>query len=283
MSDERSIIGNRRETKPIIILEETDFYKEKVLNYKPPITTRSKTKPKKNTPVSDPITPGNENFSLEDLADRYRISGVSYRNKICQVDIGKTLLPPGTQEEYAQRRIAALTSDNDLYAPSFPLLHAPIAALYQNKDGSFKDQIEEARAFLAGLISNKWITTLTRIKYMPAGQGQDIVIHNYKQPDSYEIQVNFIGPDGIITDTANTEKPLQALLDTKQTLSEIDEVYKWFRNLDSYIWRVDTKPERIDERVARFDADSDGSGFGCGWRVGDGSCSSLGVRAQKIL
>ena len=223
-------------------------------------------------------------FSIEDVADCYRISGMEYRNGICQIDISKALLPAGTQEEHAQGRKQAL-ANNDFYTPDFPLFHGVINALYQNREGPFKNQIESARASLSDLMNGKWLMTLTRIRYAPTGQ--DSVIHNYGQDDQYEAAIGFVGPDGVITKQETNAAPaLQALLSTQQSPQEIDQVYRWLRNKDAYLWRVNSRPEAIVERVAWFGAVSGGTSFGCdgGPR---GSDAAFGVRlcaagAKKI-
>ena len=225
------------------------------------------------------INPKNPNFSIEELEDYYKINGISYRNGMYSVDLSKTLQPQGTQEEHANNRIQAL-ENNTFYTPDYPLFHNIINTLYQNKEGEFQEQIEQTRTFLKELISGKGLMTLTRIKY--ATKGKDTIIHNYNQKDQYEIQTNFIGPDGDITkQETKAEKPIQSLLNTKQTPEEISNIYKWFRDLPVYIWRVNSTPKSVDERVARFDAGSDGSYLYCDWGP-QGSGSSAGVRANFL-
>ena len=193
---------------------------------------------------------GSIGFSIEDLNDFYRISGVSYRNGIHQVDVSKALLPSGTQDKHAQRRKKALT-DGSFYSPDFPLLHGIINALYQNREGSFKDQIESAKTSLSSLVDNKWLMTLTRVRYAP--NGQDSVINNYGQDDQHEITSSFAGPDGAVAKPeTNAGQALQALLSTQQPPQEINQVYRWFRNTDAYLWRVNNKPDKVIEHVARF-------------------------------
>ncbi len=225
-----------------------------------------------------PKSSRSSDFSLEDKTDHLLMNGLSYRNKIYPVDISKTLLPLGTQDEHAQRRKEALTN-NSFYTPDYPLFHSIINTLYQNREGSFKDQIEQARIFLSNLIEGKWLMTLTRIRYTP--NGQDLIMHNYRQDDQYETPSDFVGSDGDITTANNAQAPLQALLSTQQSPQEIAQVYNWFRGKPSYLWRLKSRPKSADERVAGFFADSDRSDFDCRWVHGL-SDSSFGVRARKI-
>ncbi|MBI2105719.1 hypothetical protein HYT56_02675, partial [Candidatus Woesearchaeota archaeon] len=73
------------------------------------------------------------------------------------------------------------------------------------------------------------------------------------------------------------QKPMQALLDTKQSLQEIDDAYKWLMDIDAYILRVNQKPKQVDERLAWFCAYSGRACLNCG-RYPQGSDASLGVK-----
>jgi len=224
-------------------------------------------------------TSGSTDFAIEDLKDFWRITGVSYRNGIYQVDVSKVLLPSGTQDEQAQRRKEALTKDS-AYTPSYPEFYGVIDTVHKNREGPYKDQIEAARTSLSELVEGRWLMTLTRIRYAP--HGQDVVIHNYGQDDAYETHANVVGPDGVITEPGtNAGAALQALLGTQQSPQKIDQVYRWFRNTAAYLLRVNSRPRSVDERVAGFFADSDEADLYC--RVGLlFSVASLGVRARKI-
>ena len=230
--------------------------------------------PSTHSPISQSAV-----FSLEDLTGFWRINRVSYRNGIYQVEVSKTLIPSGTQAQHAQRRKEALTHDS-FYTPDFPLFHGIIDTLHQNREGPCKDKIGAARKYLSDLVNGKWLMTLTRIRYAP--NGQDLVIHAYGQDDTYETPSNFVGPDGFIAKPeTNAGAAPQALLGTQQSLQEINHVYRWFRNTDAYIWRINSIPKSVDERVARFNAGSGRADLYCseGPRV---SVASLGVRARKI-
>jgi hypothetical protein len=226
---------------------------------------------------------GSQDCSIEELVNCWRINGVSYRNGIYQVDASKTLLPEGTQKEHAQRRKEALTN-NGFYTPDYPLFHGVMNALYQNREGSFNGKIEEARTsfidFLSNFVKNRWLTTLTRIRYAP--HGQDLVIHNCGQDDEYEVPSNFVGPSGDITKPeTNAGTALQALLGTQQSPQEINQVYGWFRDTDYFLARIGTRPQEITEEMAIFVTRCKSACFDC---FGDPlyPFPSLGVRAEKI-
>src|SRR3989344_4016037 len=225
------------------------------------------------------------NFSLEDLTGSYRITGIQYRNGIYTVNLFKELLPRQTQDKHAEHRKQVIADNtNEFYTPSYPEFHSVISTMEQNKDNSqYKDKIEEVRQFLKQQILDRWLMTLTRIQYNPENQ-KDKVIHNYNQQDSYKIELDsFIGPDGYITDqnVTNVIIPLQALLDTKQSLQEINSIYKWLTDGNAYIWRLNSEVSRTTESVARIVAGSDRVGFDCDGHI-NLSYASLGIRAKKI-
>ncbi len=224
-------------------------------------------------------------FSLEDLTDYWRFIGINYRNDIHQVDLAKTLQPKRTQDEHAEHRKQIIKSNsNEFYLPDYPLFHSMITALNQNKDNKqYKEKIEEVRKFIKNSSLNNWLMMLTRIQYNLKNQN-DIVIHNYNQQDQYIIELDsFIGPDGYIThqSTTNAEQPLKALLDTKQSMQEINQAYKWLTNVGDYIWRMNSKIEDKVDSVAWFVADSDRAYFNCA-RDNSYSYEGLGMRTQKF-
>lgn len=234
--------------------------------------------------LEDLLTEDFTTFSLEAHTGFWRINGIRYKNSIYTIDLSTSLLPNKTQEEHAEHRKQVINNANEFYTPDYPLLHSTLATLGQNKDNSqHKDQIEQLRQFIKDWTSKYWFMTLTRIQYNSDNK-RDKVIHNYKQPDQHEIELDsFIGPDGHILSkhTINIQEPLSALLDAKQTTQEINQIYKWLTGVDTYIWRIKSTPKKTTERVARFDASFNGAYLDCDWLPQD-SIASFGVRAQKI-
>ncbi|MBS3134520.1 hypothetical protein J4214_04790, partial [Candidatus Woesearchaeota archaeon] len=74
--------------------------------------------------------------------------------------------------------------------------------------------------------------------------------------------------------------PLQALLNTKQSLQEINSIYKWLTDVNAYIFRLNSEASRTTESVAGINAGSDGVGFDCDGRIDD-SYASLGVSVTR--
>ena len=231
-------------------------------------------KQKLSITVEEVIIQSSKDFSLEDKIDFYAINGVNYKNNIYTIDLSKTLLPSKTQDEHAEHRKSAR---DGFYTPTYPEFHAIISTLEKNKDNiKYQSQIEQLRQFIKRSALEKWLMMLTRIRYNPTGD--DIVIHNYKQKDEYSIKSdNFTGPDGYVPNASNAEKPLQSLLDTSENVNEINQIYKWLTDGDAYIYRLNSRPENRDERVAGFYAGSDGADFDC-YGYPQYSSASLGVR-----
>lgn len=114
----------------------------------------------------------------------WRIYDVKYKDGIYTVDLAKSLLDNGTaktQDGWAEYTEQARKS-GDFHSGDMPLQHATFTALFKQKD---KPESEEAREFIKKNMREKWLMTLTRIKY--TSKGLDEVIHNYRLNDSYSI------------------------------------------------------------------------------------------------
>jgi len=225
--------------------------------------------------------PMNDNFSIEDLTDFYRINGVSYRNGIYQFDLGKTLLDNGaqrTQDQWAEYSRNAIKRD-DFYVGDMPSNHSLSKSLFNNKDNlQYKDKIEEIRLFLEDSLKKYYLSTLTRIIYKK--QGKDKVIHNYKLDDQYEVDEEIGGkPGGYITQI-NPQNELNAILGNSN-VNEINNIYNWITGKNAYLWRINSKPNKDEERVARFGSGDVRFYLGCYGSPSD-SGVAFAVRSQKI-
>ena len=256
------------EIKPLVPVnpEGLDEIAEALLNETPP---------EEDTCLADTNVQNNQDF--------WRIGSVQYRNGIYVVDLAKSLLDNGntrTQDDWAKHYESAI-GRNEFHTPNYPLLYGLVKALYNARDKpAQKNNVAETSSFLKDKSRAHWLMTLTRVRYQP--QGNDVVIHNYGTRDKYEEQVDFIGPDERIEGTA---KPLacQRLLGTNDSVQNINNLFNWLNGTDIYIWRVNKKPKKVDERVAGFGAGSVGAILNCN-RNPSCAYSSLGVRfvrAQK--
>ncbi len=230
-------------------------------------------------PAGDPETGMNSGGSsgIRGNGSYWTISGVNYRNQIFTVDLSKSPLDNGnskTQDKWAEYSKTA-RQRKDFYTGDFPLYHALFKALFLTKDSSNKEKAEEARAFLEKEFKERWLMTLSRVRYMPLGK--DIVIHNFGMPDKIEIPFDFVDKDEWVKDS-KTPQVYNVLLGS-DNIQEINQIYSWITKKPAYLWRVNSKPQTIDERVALFVADSGGASLGCDWNPTD-AYSSLGVRVH---
>jgi len=212
--------------------------------------------------------------NIKNNSDYWRIEGVSYRGKLWDVDLAKTLLDDGnekTQDEWAQYSKNAL-SIGSFYVGDMPLYHSVFGALFSQKG---KQESEEARAFIQKSMRERYPMTLTRIFYKP--KEKDTIIHNYNTADRYSINEDIVGKDRAII--AKDSNALTALLG-EGDINKIKAIYNWINETDTWIWRLNEKPKSVDERVAWFIADSDRAYLNCNWDP-DSSNSSLGVRVVR--
>ncbi len=190
--------------------------------------------------------------------DCWEIKGVKYRDKIHTINLLKTLLDSGnskTQKQWAEYSNKA-KEKGDFYLGDMPLYHAVFTALFKQKDAP---DIEQARQFIQKQMRERYPMTLTRIAYQPSGK--DKIIHNLQMPDQYNLEESIVGADREITEA---DKPaLKALIGT-DNINEIKSVYQWINQTPAWIWRVNSKPKSVDERVARFLAGSGWANLACG-------------------
>ena len=216
--------------------------------------------------------------SIQSTDNYWTITNVNYRNPTDAYQLSKQLLPSKTQDQHAQHAKQAIASNN-FYTPDFPLLYNIIETTHNLRDDStHKDTAEEIRQQLQKWVRAKWLTTLTRIQYTPTGK--DKIIHNHGLDDQYEIEQNFIGKNGQIP--ANSPEQLyKDLLGTKSSVQKISEVIQWLNQTPTYIWRLNSKPKKLTERVAGFVANSDRANFDCSRGPGSRN-GSLGVRRVVV-
>ena len=269
------IVNGTRTAREIIIEDLIRKEEEAIRNKNNPVVT-----PPVNSPTVVPDVQGTKDFTFQDMNDFWRATGVSYQNGIYQVDLLKTCLENNaskTQDQWAEYSNNAI-SKNEFYVGNAQLYHSLFSSLFRNKDSTFKDSIEEARAFLQKSFNDYLLMTLTRINYKKSGK--DEVIHDYNLPTQFSILEDIVGADGFVTQT-NPQKELKSILDSND-IDEVNSVYNWITNQNLYLWRVNSKPKKDDTRVVRLYSSSDGAGLNC---VRNPSVSNLalGVRRAKIF
>jgi len=206
--------------------------------------SRSKKKPKGKT---SPIVIPSGNYWI--------IENVFYNGATQDYALRRTLLSSATQDVHAQNRIAKL--NNGFYCGSMPLNYAAFKAVYNMPESKEKQEI---RKFIQESMRNIFLITSTRILYQPGDKVLDKIIHNYKIPnEEFEKQALIVGTDRVlIQDDANA---LEALVLTND-VNEVKEILGWINETpDVRIWRLNEKPNTINERVAGFSAYFGGVNF----------------------
>jgi hypothetical protein len=189
---------------------------------------------------------GSSVFSIKELDDCYRITGVQYG--LGAYDFAKTTLPSKTPEQHAEH--AKKAKPDEFVPASAPPVYAICKTLYNNRNGVQKELVKKARKTLEEIIGPEkpWINTLSRAKYNPAGK--DKFLHNYKQKNEYPKDATLVGPGGLITKPeTQAQEYAQALLDTTDTVEQINTVFKWITTKDSYAYRINNKLEMEEEWV----------------------------------
>ncbi len=231
--------------------------------------------PPRNPPAR--ASAGSPNFSFNDETDFWRMTGVPYNGLIYTVELLKNLLDGGKSKKQAEwtNYTEEAMGKGEFGTPDYPLQHALFATLFRNKDNiDYKDGIEQARTWLDKAAHDKWLMTLTRIKYKPSGI--DEIIHNHGLSNARSIELPFVGPGEFVKDAADMAV-YHALLGAEDSKKDIRGIYKWLTGIEPYIYRINAKPERLDQRGARSYADTGRSLLNCN-RDPDGRNSSLGVR-----
>ncbi len=212
---------------------------------------------KQAAPATPPASSTNPaDFGIETLTDGYKISGVQLDGLTCTYDLCQNPLPSRTQDQHAEH--AKNAKPDEYRACSAPLAYALCKTLYDNKDGSKKELVEQARASLCGIIGpNKpWINTLSRVEWK--ANGLDKIIHDYGLATSHEINAALIGPDGNITNKGtNAEEYAQKILETENTVDEINTIFKWVTGKDVRAYRFNQTPEKDSARAVVLGVDYD--------------------------
>jgi len=182
--------------------------------------------------------------------------------------LAQELLPPMNQSE-----LAGFISPEGFRAMSMEGYMDVLSALYDLRNTG--NDAKNAMLFVRDAMRSNFPNTLTRIRYAP--KGKDTVIHGYKTPEQKKRRVTFVGEDGDITKVLSAE---QSLALTGRKPEEAAEIIRYINETPAFIWRLNSKPQSIDERVAGFIAGSGGASLDCDRDVSD-RVASLGVRVAR--
>ena len=186
-------------------------------------------------------------FSVEELADRFVISPISYRDGLYRVAWGKEQLDGGKKRP--QDDWNTYLSGSEWRLASGPLQVALLGALYAERDGAYKDLVEKVRSAVDGdydaTTGNRAVTG-TRVFYSP--QGLDRVVHEYGTPDAYDLAAGIMGPDGWLKPGCGYDDAVEALVGMKD-FTFLNEITQWVRQKDAYIWRINSTPSSEQQRA----------------------------------
>ncbi|MEK6850040.1 MAG: hypothetical protein AABX85_00515 [Nanoarchaeota archaeon] len=188
------------------------------------------------------------------------------------MDLSDTLLPVMTQDQSA--KYSSPDGFSTCTAEQFFLVGSK---LYEMKDLSGKDKevVESARQFIRQGIRGHGLNTQTRISY--SSNDQDAIIHGYGKANPVMKNVDFVGRDGAPDKVLSLESSLAL---TGKKPEEVNTIMSYLNNTVNYVWRVNSKPSNVDERVVRLDAYSDRFGLNC-YRVPQDAGASFGVRVRE--
>lgn len=97
--------------------------------------------------------------------------------------------------------------------------------------------------------------TLSRVIYNPLPL-RDKSVHEYGMPDEYSLTGKIIGRDCWIKDIEN-KKSLEFLAGTAD-IEKLNEISQGINHTPMYLWRVNSRPSKREERVVWFNANDGG-------------------------
>ena len=185
----------------------------------------------------------------------FDISGVFYRGKTGTYRLFEEMTPAMNQEQLAELYEAEKQKGNP-HPTDAPLIWAIVSAGHSLRNKSPQES-EMLKKFLRQNLM-QYANTLTRVRYNPSGK--DKITHNYGTSDQYALTGKIVGQDGRISDISD-KRFLESLLGTKDA-SGINCVSHWINETDGSIWRLNSKPKKIVEKVIGFGAHSAGLDIG---------------------
>ncbi|GEM_PF-6658778 len=224
-----------------------------------------------------------QRFGIEEIAKGFHLDGVLYRGKLKSFDFMSEPLPECTSSEHV--RLAKKAGVHDYRAASAPHVYSICAALSKNKAGKYKALVEKARKSLCDILGSdaNFILALSQVVYSP--KGLDTAVHDVGLETSWRKKAHLVGSDGHITAAETSAREyVQALLDTNDSVKEVNAVFKWITARDSYAYRLNEPQDSEETRVVGLGV---GSNF---WFILDANDivdddgPALGVRrAKKII
>ncbi|MEK6871405.1 MAG: hypothetical protein AABX16_00710 [Nanoarchaeota archaeon] len=185
------------------------------------------------------------------------IPGVLYRGEKGTYQLFGEMSPSLNQDQLAELYTKEKQKGNP-HPTDMPLMWAIATRAHELRSD---DKNEKLKNFLKQSL-RRWPNTLTRIIYNLSED--DCVIHNYGTSDKYSVNCTVVGSDRWINKLLD-KNILENILGTQDT-QKINEISQYVNGTDTYLWRLNSKPNQKDERVAGFYADDCRLIFDCDWR-----------------
>ncbi|MEK6850039.1 MAG: hypothetical protein AABX85_00510 [Nanoarchaeota archaeon] len=209
--------------------------------------------------------------AVTDPGNVWTIEGVNYRGKIIPVVLSKELLPAMNLSQMTAYAKKAMKT-GEPYSANAQLVYA--IAKRAKKQGN-----TEVREFMKDAIFSQYPNTLSVVRYNP-GKKLDEIVHNPGLSNEYSSKVSFVSPDEWVNGSTRKEDYKMLLGSNKP--ADVDDVFEWITGKSAYMYKVNAKPDSVDERVVRLNADSGWFGLDC-VRYPQGALASFGVSLpQKI-
>jgi hypothetical protein len=185
-----------------------------------------------------------ELFRIEGFDDRYRLYNVFHDGELYDVDLSRSLLDGGRSHE--QGWWLEKIGDGDFgewRIPSSKLCNSIVFSLCDNQNTKL---VSEVKGMLAQGFKDYYMMTSTRATYK--AKGLDLLVHDLSYPTEKRLNTALVGPDGYVNAGCGFENEMRALLGTGD-LNKIEQAYEWLTGKKPYIWRLNSKPEKDEERA----------------------------------
>lgn len=184
------------------------------------------------------------------------VPGVIYRGETGTYGIFEQMTAPLNLKQLAELYEREKPRENP--HPMDSVLHfaTPLAAHRLREESP--QEAERLRAFLRQGF-RQYPNTLTRVDYSPSGK--DRVVHNCGTSDEYVLNGRVVGENNWMKDIPD-KSVLELLLGTSD-VNQIDEVFQWINRTDGFVWRLNSKLNKREKRVAGFNAYDNGLDLRC--------------------
>lgn len=192
-----------------------------------------------------------EDFAIEELSDRYRLHNVPYLAGVGIIDWSKELLEQGRAN--TPDRGSKLSKNREFQLPSLLAYTATVQGLHQHQNGAQKKLVGKVRSMLQKDMRDYCMLTSSRILYNPSSP--DKIIHGYGTGKEISFEADFVSANQWVSKNIS-DLELKSLFGTSDA-DKIVQAYNWFSEKNLYLWRVNSRPEVLTEKVVWLNISSD--------------------------